>query len=506
VRSAISTLCLLFFLAPGLAGAQRFLAFGDSITHGLRDPGVDCAIPSSAAGYPPRLEELLRDAGLEAPEMASFGVCGETTSEGLSRIDDVLDEGGEVILIMEGTNDISARVGIETMRFNVSEMARKAREAGIEPVYASVIPRGPEGTPDTDNSRAALWRFWLENDSADAGHEFADPFTLFQETPNLFEVYYSSEDPFHPNALGYDLLAQAFVAPAMAAAEKLGCDPVGPCVADDESLCLNQDRFRVRVRWRNFKDEGGDGQAVKLTGDTGYFWFFDPENVELILKVLDGRDFNDHFWVFYGALSNVEYTITVTDTETGICRQYMNPLEIFGSRGDTMAFMIPPDDDGSGDDGSGDDGSGDDDTGQSGSKFEWRAAALPASFGRESERALSPKACSTETESLCLNQERFKVEVEWRNFQGETGTGKAVGLTGDTGYFWFFNSNNVELVVKVLDGRDFNDHYWVFYGALSNVQYTLTVTDTETGEVAIYDNPLGNFGSRGDTTAFLVEE
>ena len=49
---------------------------------------------------------------------------------------------------------------------------------------------------------------------------------------------------------------------------------------------------------------------------------------------------------------------------------------------------------------------------------------------------------------------------------GTSGRGAAVPLTGDTGYFWFFNSANVELIVKVLDGRTVNGQFWVFYGAL----------------------------------------
>jgi hypothetical protein len=54
----------------------------------------------------------------------------------------------------------------------------------------------------------------------------------------------------------------------------------------------------------------------------------------------------------------------------------------------------------------------------------------------------------------------------------------------------------------VLDGRAINGGFWVFYGALSNVEYTLTVTDTETGRVKTYFNPSRNFGSLGDTSAF----
>ena len=80
---------------------------------------------------------------------------------------------------------------------------------------------------------------------------------------------------------------------------------------------------------------------VDLTDETGLFWFFSPDNVELVIKVLDGRAVNGHFWVFYGALSNVAYKITVTDTERNEVRTYSNPLRNFGSVGDTAAFEVP---------------------------------------------------------------------------------------------------------------------------------------------------------------------
>ncbi len=82
------------------------------------------------------------------------------------------------------------------------------------------------------------------------------------------------------------------------------------------------------------------------------------------------------------------------------------------------------------------------------------------------------------------------------------GVGRAVALTPDTGYFWFFSSNNVELVIKVVDGRAFNGFFWVFYGALSDVEYTITVTDTDTGAVKTYTNPQGRLASVADVAAF----
>ena len=89
-----------------------------------------------------------------------------------------------------------------------------------------------------------------------------------------------------------------------------------PCVLSDSALCLDNSRFRVDVSWQDFQGNSGSGHAVSMTGDTGYFWFFSPDNIELVVKALDARAVNGRFWIFYGALSNVAYTLSVTDTAT----------------------------------------------------------------------------------------------------------------------------------------------------------------------------------------------
>ncbi len=45
--------------------------------------------------------------------------------------------------------------------------------------------------------------------------------------------------------------------------------------------------------------------------------------------------------------------------------------------------------------------------------------------------------CTTDT-TLCLLDDRFRLEVAWTDFQGATGSGTPVQLTDETGYFWFF--------------------------------------------------------------------
>ena len=75
-------------------------------------------------------------------------------------------------------------------------------------------------------------------------------------------------------------------------------------------------------------------------------------------------------------------------------------------------------------------------------------------------------------------------------------------LTSDAGAFWFFGEDNLELMVKIVDGRTLNDRFWVFYGGLSDVEYEITVTDTGTGTERVYRNTRGRIESRADTEAF----
>lgn len=109
------------------------------------------------------------------------------------------------------------------------------------------------------------------------------------------------------------------------------------CMPDAATLCSGSGRFRARVDWQA-SSSNGNGQAVPLTSNTGAFWFFDPTNIELVVKVLDGRSINGKWWVFYGSLTNVAFTLTVTDTQTGAVRAYTNPQGQLASVADTSAF------------------------------------------------------------------------------------------------------------------------------------------------------------------------
>jgi hypothetical protein len=130
--------------------------------------------------------------------------------------------------------------------------------------------------------------------------------------------------------------------------------------------------------------------------------------------------------------------------------------------------------------------------------------ALPLALGL-APALRAQTSCAPSPAALCLQGSRFQAEVTWTAPGFGSGKGQAVPLTRDTGFFWFFSNSNVELVVKVLDGRAVNRHFWVFFSGLSDVQYTLTVTDLQTGAREVFTNPQGRLASVSDITAFNPE-
>ncbi|MCP4659405.1 MAG: hypothetical protein GY856_28690 [bacterium] len=125
---------------------------------------------------------------------------------------------------------------------------------------------------------------------------------------------------------------------AEAGAARLMCDP------DDTTLCLAHRRFEVTATWRDF--QGNTGPAKVVPGASAYsgnFFFFDPENWELVVKVLDGCALNGHFWVFAAGPTTVEYTLAVTDVQSGAVSTYTNELGVAAPAiTDTTAFTTCP--------------------------------------------------------------------------------------------------------------------------------------------------------------------
>jgi lysophospholipase L1-like esterase len=198
-------------LAP-LAAQTRYIAFGDSITCGIGDATTTC----EDKGYPVRLESLLRASGLNVT-VENFGVGGEDTVEGVNRMRNVVTGGGDVLLLMEGTNDItqSATISLETTLSNLATMARLAEQRGMRVVHATTIPRLPNVIVDYRNVLTQRLAQSVREEAGLANRRLADPFEVFATQPSSVSRLYLQVDPAedpvgHPNPAGYDLLASIF--------------------------------------------------------------------------------------------------------------------------------------------------------------------------------------------------------------------------------------------------------------------------------------------------------
>jgi choice-of-anchor B domain-containing protein len=250
--------------------------------------------------------------------------------------------------------------------------------------------------------------------------------------------------------------------------------PTGPCKAGAQTLCLADERFTVEVDWNNqFDGSSGKGKVVK----GGFFSFGDPSNLELMVKILDD---GSHWKLYYGQLTNLGFSLRVTDTETGIVSSFANGPNNCGG----IAELGVSD-------------------GHGHSRAPVWLGADPSAIANPGEGisedvsikpafAKKKGTCAKGKDGLCLLSNRFLAKVTWRNqFNGASGTGKPKPLSGVTGSFAFTDPSNTELLVKVLDvggGR-----ILVIWGAMSNLEYTLEVTDTKTGKAKTYHNPAGTY-------------
>ena len=115
------------------------------------------------------------------------------------------------------------------------------------------------------------------------------------------------------------------------------------CLEDAFTMCLNGGRFEVVATFDTGRGDSGSAEMVRLTDDSGYMWFFNSTNIEVVIKVLNACALNNEYWVFAGGLTNVHVMITVTDSITGAFVQYVNPFDTtFQPIQDTSALAVCP--------------------------------------------------------------------------------------------------------------------------------------------------------------------
>jgi acyl-CoA thioesterase I len=108
---------------PALAKTPEVLAFGDSLTAGL-------GLPANEA-FPARLAERLKEDGIDV-KMVNAGVSGDTTTDGLARLDWALADKPDYVILALGANDALRGIDPKIARANLDKMIVKIQASGAK--------------------------------------------------------------------------------------------------------------------------------------------------------------------------------------------------------------------------------------------------------------------------------------------------------------------------------------------------------------------------------------
>lgn len=163
------------------------VAFGDSLTAGVTTPN-----------YPEQLQELLDSSGLRF-RVDNQGVSGDTTTDGLARIGNVMAAHPSLVILEFGGNDGLRGIPIEATRSNLEQMIEHIQAARTALVLLGItLPPnyGPEYVKPFTALFPALAR------------KYHIPYIPFL----LANVYQHRElmqpDGIHPNGAGNRIVAQ----------------------------------------------------------------------------------------------------------------------------------------------------------------------------------------------------------------------------------------------------------------------------------------------------------
>lgn len=253
----------------------------------------------------------------------------------------------------------------------------------------------------------------------------------------------------------------------------------GQCTSATD-LCLDGLRYRVSLVAKDPSGKTAQGKALYQTDVFGYFslaeFTGDPGNPEVFVKVL-GPTSKGVPVIFYSGLTNLDYTITVTDLQTGqVFKTYHvtpPPAGSLVSKGDF--------------------------------DFEGNVSTACADITVTRSQE-SPGSCVTDGTTLCLLN-RFRVTMTaFDDRSNKTVSGQTIPKNNVFGFFstpgLSNDPSNVEAFVKAINATSFDGHYWIFLGGLTDVQYTIKVVDTSTGKTNTYFKPLRSTCGLNDVTAF----
>ncbi len=188
--AALAVLLLGVLAAPAGADERVIVALGDSLTAGF---GV---APEEA--WPAVIDARLRREGYPY-RVVNAGVSGDTTAGGLRRVDWVLRNRPEVVVVALGANDGLRGLGTDAMQANLLAIVERFRGAG-----ARVLVAGMQVPPNYGTAYARAFRSVFPEVARRTG----SPLMPFLLDGVAADRGLNLADGIHPNAAGHRAIAE----------------------------------------------------------------------------------------------------------------------------------------------------------------------------------------------------------------------------------------------------------------------------------------------------------
>jgi acyl-CoA thioesterase-1 len=171
--------------------AEPLVVFlGDSLTAGM---GL-----AENQAYPALVEKKLKEEGTSV-RILNAGVSGDTTAGGLSRLDWLLGQKPDVVVVGLGANDGLRALPVEQTEKNLREIVRRSKAVGAEVLLLGMM-MPPNYGPDYTAQFAEMY--------PRIAKEFDIPLVpfLLEGVGGVRE--FNLEDGIHPNAKGQEIVAE----------------------------------------------------------------------------------------------------------------------------------------------------------------------------------------------------------------------------------------------------------------------------------------------------------
>lgn len=187
-----AALTLMLSAQPSGARTLSIVAFGDSLVAGYQ------LAPEEA--FPARLEALAKAKGIDVT-IGNAGVSGDTTADGLARIDWSIPDGTDGVILELGANDALRGLSPEESRRNLEAMITRLKERKIAVLLAGIMAP-PNMGADYESRFNPIYKELAEKHSLPLYPYFLDGVTL--------NARMQLEDGMHPNGAGTKTMAEKF--------------------------------------------------------------------------------------------------------------------------------------------------------------------------------------------------------------------------------------------------------------------------------------------------------